>query len=788
MPDPAASARHSSDALNAVSRLFSASLDARGPGALHRLLLQEACVLFGATGAVLIGVEGRERLAHLLCVHPLQPRPDRRLPLDALPALAELVDDGAPQVRLAHPRAQVLARLVGWAVDTPVALMLPLRSREELDHVLVLRGPHARWADDGDLTEVAAAFAGAAGAAMAQARLAEEQAKRMAQQTALARAGRQLNDRGLDLPAVLYGICSEAQAILDAEKSVVYRLDTDDELIVEACLGLPDGAAGRRLPAGTGLSGRVVHGDRALLTNDYRRLVEPSQDSPFHDVRSCLAVPLRWDGELRGVLCVGFTRPQFVDARDLALLEAFGELAAAACRNASAAAGLARAARTDGLTGCLNQSALRDTLRVEVARARRTGTTLSTVLLDLDEFKEVNERSGHLAGDEVLRRVGDALRAAVRPYDAVARYGGDEFVIVCPGADESTALEVAHRAIDRVESGIRAVGGARGTAVTAGVAELQPGQDVLALLDDADRALMYGKQELGRGVAVRSSELPAAYTAEMDDRHVSRLSAGADEPPRSLAPRFAGMGEARGSVPPPAAWPVTSAGDAERLRLEKRTRQLAIASTLGTRVAGLTDPAAITDAVVDELHRAFGYFLCAAVRLREDGYVEAASVRGEPFVRLFAERWSQPREAGVIGRTLRSRRVTVVDDVLLEAGYSPTSATGDVRSEMTAPVFVGDQLWGVLNVEETRPRAFDENDAQLLQTLADQTGAALRGAALYAQLERAYRGTAEALAAALEAKDAYTAQHAHSIVEWADAVGEALGLSSEDRHDLRYGA
>jgi HD-GYP domain-containing protein (c-di-GMP phosphodiesterase class II) len=163
-------------------------------------------------------------------------------------------------------------------------------------------------------------------------------------------------------------------------------------------------------------------------------------------------------------------------------------------------------------------------------------------------------------------------------------------------------------------------------------------------------------------------------------------------------------------------------------------------------------------------------------------------VRGDAFVRLFAEQWSQPREVGLIGRALRSQRVVIVDDVLLEPGYQTTSATTDVRSELVCPVWVGDELWGAINIEERRPRAFDEHDARLLQTLADQMGSALRSAGLYDRLERAYEGTAEALAAALEAKDAYTAQHGHSIVGWADAVGERLGLGSDERRDLRYGA
>ncbi len=104
------------------------------------------------------------------------------------------------------------------------------------------------------------------------------------------------------------------------------------------------------------------------------------------------------------------------------------------------------------------------------------------------------------------------------------------------------------------------------------------------------------------------------------------------------------------------------------------------------------------------------------------------------------------------------------------------------------PLWVGEELWGVINLEELAPAAFGEDDVRLVETVAAQVGAALRSASLYEQLERAYLGTAKALVAALEAKDAYTAEHARSIVERAELVGRRLGLDDAALRDLRFAA
>jgi diguanylate cyclase (GGDEF)-like protein len=95
---------------------------------------------------------------------------------------------------------------------------------------------------------------------------------------------------------------------------------------------------------------------------------------------------------------------------------------------------LADASRSDPLTGCLNRRGFEQRMAQEIDRARRDDSVLGLCVLDLDRFKEVNDRDGHPAGDEILRKVVGAIRQTVRTMDSIGRLGGDEFAIVCPGA------------------------------------------------------------------------------------------------------------------------------------------------------------------------------------------------------------------------------------------------------------------------------------------------------------------------------------------------------------------
>ena len=166
-------------------------------------------------------------------------------------------------------------------------------------------------------------------------------------------------------------------------------------------------------------------------------------------------------------------------------------------------------ANNDSLTGLPNRRATDDTLKRLVAQANRSLSPLSALLLDLDHFKQINDRFGHAAGDDVLAAVGAALTACLRESDFAGRFGGEEFLVLMPGTDPDGALLVAEK-VRAAVSGIRVPGVDRDLTASAGVADLLAhGGTAATMLREADRAL-YAAKAAGRDRTVVAGLTPAA--------------------------------------------------------------------------------------------------------------------------------------------------------------------------------------------------------------------------------------------------------------------------------------
>lgn len=285
-------------------------------------------------------------------------------------------------------------------------------------------------------------------------------------------------------------VAREAAALLGGGAAGILRFDGWSEVTV---LGSWADHEGGRYEPGTAVPVRPGSDlEQALTTNKPVRIEGHPPDSPVGRLgyTSSIVAPIRVAGSTWGILAVTAAEPAQLTAEDEQRLVVFGDLLATAIGNIEDRAKLAAQASTDPLTGLANHRTLHERLTAEVSRAVRHSGTLSVAIIDIDNFKQINDAAGHEAGDDMLVGVARCLADHARAEDTLGRAGGDEFTWIMP----ETSREQALVAVERVRRLI-ATSAAQPyrLTVSAGICDINATKDPTELTHLADGALYWSK-------------------------------------------------------------------------------------------------------------------------------------------------------------------------------------------------------------------------------------------------------------------------------------------------------
>jgi diguanylate cyclase (GGDEF)-like protein len=419
------------------------------------------------------------------------------------------------------------------------------------------------------------------------------------------------------------------------------------------------------------------------------------------DPESLISIPLIARDRIKGVLNIyrvgedgAFGEVEFE------LAKRFGDAAALALDNAEIRARLEHQARTDSLTGLLNHSVFHEHLLHALQEASRTRTPVAVLMLDIDDFKRVNDVHGHGVGDELLRLLADVLRASVRPEDDICRLGGEEFAVImvgCDAVDATSAADRIRRRLSDIDFG--AVGG---VTLSIGLA-LGPehAMNPRELAACAEVAMMTAK--------ARGKDQVASYTEE-DARRPD--ATGDDRGVRSIA-------------------------------------HMKMLQSLTGKLNRLNDVRRIADEIAAELRSLIDYHNCRVFILDGDELVPI-SFLGELTNGAVPQALDVLRiriGEGITGRCAELGEPLLVGDAAsCEFGHRIPGTAAIEESLLAVPFRYGSRTVGVIVVSKLGLNQFDEDDLRLLEVLAGHAAAAVENARLY----EAARREAESATALLE--------------------------------------
>jgi diguanylate cyclase (GGDEF)-like protein len=306
----------------------------------------------------------------------------------------------------------------------------------------------------------------------------------------------------IDFDDVLANTLEAASTLpgVDAAMLLVPQGEREDEPVV-AMIGMSAEEATRQ--SATTRDGGEGRQARALTVR-YRYPAEETGGAGEAPISGGIVVPLPVPGgESLGTLAVFWRGPdRDVSDKEVAAIEEVARRAGPAIENARRFREARQLADLDALTGLHNRRFFHETLAREVARAQRYDRRLALVVFDIDDFKAINDKVGHLAGDAVLAQVAERVQSVVRGSDIACRVGGDEFAVILPESTLGDAEQLYRRLQFAVAS--RPAGAAERIHLSAGIAELAPSDDAVTFFERSDEAL-YRAKDAGKGQVVAAN-------------------------------------------------------------------------------------------------------------------------------------------------------------------------------------------------------------------------------------------------------------------------------------------
>jgi len=366
--------------------------------------------------------------------------------------------------------------------------------------VLFFNGPR-RISDEERL--VARQAARQTALALLKIHLTEEARERAVELLTLQQAGLTVASK-LDLEESVDNILDQLNTVIPHDSASVQLLE-EDELVIIGGRGWedPDAVVGMRFPVpGDNPNSVVIQTREPHIISDTRQAYQPFHDAPHSHIRSWLGVPLMVRDEIIGMLAVDSTENNYFQEDHARLVAAFAHQVAVAIENARLYEEVKFLAKTDELTGVNNRRRIMELGQREYKRSIRYGHPFSVIMLDIDNFKEINDTCGHTVGDKVIQQLARGCLKNMRELDLMGRYGGDEFVLLLPDTELQDAVWVAERLRACVERSPHPLEkGELPFTISMGAAELiRDCESFETLLDLADEAMYQAKERGGNQV------------------------------------------------------------------------------------------------------------------------------------------------------------------------------------------------------------------------------------------------------------------------------------------------